>query len=237
MKSSFMFKLIFYLSVFCSVLFPVYATQWERVIDKLGIQVDIADFPNSGVKQFRGVVVLTSSLDSLIAIFSDQSNCTRWLYQCEQGEEIEQISFGERFIYHANGVHFIADTRDYILHTKMHRDVDSGVITIELESSPNYCNSRTDEICSKINQNKFIRVTRLTGRYILTPIGDNGVRLQWTQHIEPKGVLPDFLVNGLVKKIPFESLKQIRLLVKEPPYISAFLSFDQNSQISGVSAD
>ena len=111
-------KTLFCITMFFLSLWPAFAIQWEPVIDKSSIQVYISDFPESEVKQFKGEVLLASSIDSVVALISDQSSCVRWLYQCEDSLEIDQVSFGERFIYHVNSVHFTADTRDYIFTPK-----------------------------------------------------------------------------------------------------------------------
>ncbi len=232
---SFAIKTLSCIAMFFLSLWPAFAIQWEQLIDKSSIQVYVSDFPGSDLKQFKGEVLLASSIDSVVALFSDQSSCVKWLYQCEDSLEIDQVSFGERFIYHVNGVHSFADSRDYILHTKIYREVSSGVITIELKAVPNYCKDRTTSICFRVNQFDYIRVTKLTGRYKLIPMSENRVKVIWTQHIEPGGRLPDFIVNRLLKKIPYESLKRMRELVLGHPYNTALLKFDATGQVSGIS--
>jgi len=226
--------ILFSVAVFTSPLQPVFAIDWERVINKNDIQVYVRDFPNSEIKQFRGEVSLSSSIDSVVALLSDQTSCINWLHQCESGLEIERLTFGERYIYQVNGVHLFADTRDYIIHTKMYREPDSGVITIELQTAPDYCKDSIIIICTKINQSNYIRVTRLTGSYKLIPLEEKGVKVLWTQHIEPNGILPDFIVNSLLKKIPFESLKSMREIVLVNPYNTASLKFDDIGQVAGL---
>lgn len=190
--------------------------------------------PGSKYKEFRGEVVIKTSMASIIALFDDISACKQWLYECVSAQKIEVVDFSERFIYQVNNVHLFANVRDYIVHSKMVENPSNNNISIFIQARPDFCIDSDLPQCQSINQSGYIRVTRLIGKYELQKIDKGNIKVIWTQHIEPAGHLPNFITNYLLDNIPYQTLKNMRNLVTRDKYRSAKLVRDSSGAITGI---
>ena len=59
----------------------------------------------------------------------------------------------------------------------------------------------------------------------------------WLQHTDPAGALPSWLVNALIVDIPFNSMKALERIAKEPKYANGQILYDAQGQITGVKRD
>ena len=220
-----------YLVLFC----PVVIADWEEIehSDK-SIKTFSRDIAGSDYREFKGEVTIKTSMASLVALFDDTSACTKWIFECRSAEEIDVIDFSERYIYQVNDVHRLATTRDYIVHSKMVQHPGSDNISIYLNAKPNYCIDKSQNLCKKINRSRFIRVTRLVGRFDLEQIDDQHIKVSWTQHIEPAGYLLKYISNFLLDNIPYRSLKKMRKIVSREKYRSVRFLKDSSGKIVGI---
>ncbi|MGB1543115.1 MAG: START domain-containing protein, partial [Spongiibacter marinus] len=62
------------------------------------------------------------------------------------------------------------------------------------------------------------RVTALRGYFELTPQEDGTTNVVFQLHLDPAGGLPSGLVNSLIVDNPFETLKQLRVVVQQAQY-------------------
>ncbi|WP_163834192.1 START domain-containing protein [Spartinivicinus ruber] len=212
---------------------PLQAQQWQQVKNQEGIQVYTRAIPGSGIKEFKAVTTINSSLDSVLGVLNDISACPQWVYQCTQPALIQSISFGERYVYQVNDFPFPSRNRDIILHAKLNQSLTTKTITIQLQAAPHFCKNQQTTICKKVNQSKLVRIEKSKGFYLLEPIAKNKIQITWQHHMEPGGNLPNWLVNNLITDAPFYTLKKLARIVQESKYQKAKLKHNAKGLIIG----
>lgn len=197
------------------------AWQLNKSASRDGVTVHMRKVEDSGIKEFKGEVVLTTSLASVVAAFNDVQATTNWLYHCVESATEENISFNERYVYHVIDLPILPRHRDYVLHAQM-STIENG-IEISLRSAPD-----------KKAETDYIRILKNTGLYRAEVLDENLVKLTWIQHIEPEVNMINWMVNNLIKDIPYESLRDFRTLVQQEKYQNAELLYGEDGNIVGL---
>ncbi len=196
-------------------------------LDKQGIKVYIYKTKDSGIAAFKALTYINSSIDSIMAVLSDNKSCAEWVHKCAEAYIVKDISFRERYHYQVVDIPFPFKNRDLILHSVLQHDPVGKIITIKMYSAADYCKNKQSRKCHDINQSDRVRINRSLGVYKLEAY-QNGTAVTWIQHTDPTGNLPGFLVNGFVKDTPYWTLKNLAEKTREEKYKYAQLVYDTN---------
>ena len=182
--------------------------QWERVKNKNNIEVYTRPVHGSAIKEFRGVMVIKSSLSSVLTMYDDTASYTRWMYRCTRAELLLKKNDYERITYTVTSSPWPVEDRDIAVKSIVSQNKKSGVVTITLSGIPGYIPKK----------NGKVRMTSLYGYWMLEPLGKGWIRVTYRLHSEPGGSIPDSLVNSSLVDIPYNSLYNMRRMVMQPPY-------------------
>lgn len=194
-------------------------------LNKEGILVYIFSRKNSEFATFKATTHIKTSLDSILAVMLDNKSCIEWIDACENSFLIKKINFNERYHYQIFDIPFPFVNRDFIFHSTMKYNPENKTVTIQMSSEPDYCKHKQSETCKKINQSTLVRVKKSIGTFKLQP-ADGGIKITWTQHTDPAGSLPAWLVNYFVKNTPYWTFKNLAQIVKEEKYKYAKLIYN-----------
>ena len=227
--------LVIILIVLAQVSSPIANAQESKPkLEKQGIKVWTEKVPGSRIKQFVAEVDINARIDTVASLLSDISRCREWLHNCTKGIELLRNSFNDRHLYQVNSMHKWAKSRDYVVHSSVSRNPETGQITIQLNADNDFCTNKKSETCQSTKAQPYIRIKVLKGLFTLTPINDNQVTVHWQQHLEPGGRLPPFIVNNLLVDIPWNSLNNIRHLAEKENSKPIRMRFDQAGQILSI---
>ncbi len=210
---------------------------WKLIRDEAGIQVYQRPLPHSAIREFLGVTTLNTSLDSVAALMNDYDACRQWVYRCDSASILQQSGFRDRYIHQISDFPFPALNRELILHALIVQSPSSESIRIIMTATPDFCTDNPLPACSDtgLPDHVLIRVSR--GSYLLEPLEPDRTRVNWQQHVEPGGQVPDWMANSMLREIPFRTLKKLRRLVRQPRYQSAQLLRDREGGIIGIIPD
>lgn len=204
---------------------------WNLVRDEDGIQVYLKKIWSDEVKSFRGVVEINASIDSLLAVIVDVKACTAWVHRCKNPAMLLRKSFNESYHYQVHTLPFPAKNREFIFHSTIIRSPDTGVVRVHMKTVPEFCTEKLP-FCAKHSNASLVRVKHSHGYYLLEPIGINKTRVTWTHHTNPEGHLPLWLVNHLIREMPFRTLQGLRKTVQQEKYQKARLVINPLGNIS-----
>ena len=193
---------------------------WQLTKQKDGIQVYVRDNPNSPLKVFRGIVTLSDTkLNPLVAVLEDIKAMPKLLHNCQSASTIKKDGKLSSTIHIVNNMPWPVKDRDSIVHSVTTQDKKTKKVLIKLQSKP-----------KAIPVNKgMVRVQTMSGYWEFMPVviagKDSGkVKVTYELSLDPGGNLPKWLVNRLAVDFPFNTLKNLRQLVKKPAYRDAKLS-------------
>lgn len=186
-------------------------TTWELAKDENGIKVFTREIAGSQLKEFKGVVQIKTSLESLIALYYDRDSCQQWIFTCEYSRVLKEISLTEKYIYAESGAPWPVSHRDIIIHSVLTQNPDTKEVLITEIGIPDYIPENSD----------FVRVPAMNGYFKFTPLNDGVVEVTYQSHSNPGGSIPKFLVNIAVVDNPFDTLSKMKEIVQKDKYQQA----------------
>jgi hypothetical protein len=208
----------FFFSLILSGLFPFAGrTQddWKLRTDKDSIAIFTRTFPDSKFKAIKVEVELDATLSQLVAVLLDVNTGAEWVYSTKSAVLLKQVSPSELYYYSEVSIPWPAANRDFIAQLKAVQDPHSRVVTIYGPTYPDYLPAKKD----------IVRVRRSEGKWVISPLNKQRVKVSYTLRVDPGGDLPAWLVNMFVTKGPYESFKKLKLQLQKPAYANVHLPF------------
>lgn len=193
----------------CAVLFALPIVRgneppkWEHVNREDGVEVYRKEVEGSPLVAFKGVTVIDAPLEKLLWVLADNEHRTEWVDLCAESRVLEQVSPFESVIYQRYSLPWYLTDRDYVYRARATRTPD-GVVTLVLSSCEH----------ADAPETIGIRAELIESSYVLTPLGPDRTRLSVEIHTDPKGLVPDWLVNVVQKSWPVKTLAGIKEQVK-----------------------
>jgi hypothetical protein len=180
--------------------------EWELVKSEENIHI-YSRRANTGraLKELKVVTELKGSLSAVISAFTEKSKFPNWVYGCGFAQMLEVVSSFETYHYQITEMPWPVQNRDLILHTLIHQDPQTKVITIDSKSVPDY----------KPENKEYIRIKSYKAKWVLTPKSNDVIQLVYTVHFDPAGSLPDWVVNMVSAEGPMKTVKNLRAVVGE----------------------
>ncbi|GEM_PF-177300 len=194
--------------------------------DTIGeVSVYTRSYPKSNIKAFKARATIELPLAQIIAAMAEPGSAARWIDQCLNATTLVGPRLNNRVSYTLNNLPWPFSNRDVV----------ARVIT----SSPNNPNEIIINISSanEIDQPEHpdaVRIKTLNARYRLRALSPELTEFVWSQHTEPAGYLPDWLINAKLIEIPSLSIPKLISLASNERYIGAQIMFDENLNFSDV---
>jgi hypothetical protein len=176
------------------------APAWQDVGDINGVHVWRREEPGTGLLSFRGETVAPVNIGKLVAVFSDKNQRQYWVDRYAASNLIEKNGNSEIYWIKFKLPAVISD-RDYVLKADAEVDAGNKVFTVNIKSVVDP-RKGPDDCCVRATVNRtFYRFTALKAV--------NGVpqtKLEVEVNTDPKGLLPNFIVNQIQKEWPSKTL-------------------------------
>ncbi len=218
--------------VLVTLLVPALAGEWELERDEQGIRVYTREVPFSDIRQFRAEMTLPASLDLVLAVFDDFKHYPEWKFKVSMSGVLSQPDETSWYHYQDIRMPFPLDDRLFILHSRL-EPVSTREVVIDTRAVPDYCADNSEQPCHLIHSSDALVVKQASGRHVLQQLEDGSTRVTWTQHAEPGGRLPDWLVNAMLVDGPWETFSKLREQVSRPRYRQARLRRDAAGNLLG----
>jgi len=183
---------------------------WTISKEAQGIQVYVRDNPGSAVQSFKGVITLPERLVSVLSVIEDTAAYPQLLHKCRKAKSLKKIGNNESYKYLVTDMPWPVKDRDTIVHSVLTQDKASRQVQINISAAPQ----------QMPKQPGLLRITKMQGRWLLIP-KKKGVMVVYEMSVDPGGNIPKWLVNTMAVDMPFNTLNNLRRLVKQPKYQTA----------------
>ncbi len=200
-------------------------TKWQLNTEKEGIKVYTADFAGSKIKSLKVEATLEGNPGQLVALLMDVNTSAEWVYHLKSAKTIKQVSPSELYYYSEVNMPWPVANRDFVAHLTVTQNPITKVVVIDGPTVPGMTPERKG----------VVRVNQSIGRWVITPIDANHIKIQYTLHTEPGGTLPAWLVNMFATDGPIQMFRAMRARLQMPAYRNAVLSYIDNS--NGVNSN
>lgn len=188
---------------------------WKLHSERDGIAVYTKNVPNSPFKALKAVCVIETTLTRLTAVLLDVKNTKDWVYATKVCSLLKQTSPSELYYYSEVGLPWPASNRDFIIRIAVVQDAKTKALTLIAENKPDYVPAKKG----------VVRIRESEAHWLITPLGNGTVKVEYTMAVDPGGLLPAWLVNLFVSKGPYQTFVQLRKQVKKPIYDNVHFSF------------
>lgn len=177
---------------------------WKLEKDKNGIKVWTRKTEKSNLKEFRAVSIINSNVDKVVNLFRKTQSYEKWTYKIEPGSTkcLKKVSDNEFYLYEIFAAPLIKK-RDIINHIKINNPDASGVITINMDATPDFLSEKED----------FVRIRKMKAFFIITPLGKDKVQVEHQAYSSPGGNIPDFMTNMGAIDAPYYLFEQLKAMV------------------------
>ena len=209
------------------------ADEWHLEKDKNGVRAYTRDMPGSAVRQFKVETNLPVPMDVVLAVFEDFKRYREWKFQVEISGELSQPNETTWFHYQGQDLPFPASNRMFVLKSQL-QVKDKNTIIIETHAVPEYCNNAQLNTCAAVIDFDALVVKVADGDTLVQQTANGSTHVVWTQHVEPGGSIPAWMINKMLVDSPWEAFNSLRQYVKTPRYANAKLRRDkQGTPVGG----
>ena len=210
-----MHKTLILLLLFTNFAFAQTGNDWELKENKDGVKIFTRDMESSKVKAIKVECELNATLSQVVAALMDVKNSEEWLYHTADNHMVKQVSGAELYYYSLVEMPWPVSNRDFIAHLKVSQDAATKIVTIDAPCIPNMIPTKP----------KVVRIANSKGKWVLTPVGKDQVKILYTLHADPGGSIPAWLTNLFVTQGPSQSFKKLKVHVQKPMYKNARLDY------------
>jgi len=187
------------------------AENWKEANAGDGIVVSTRSVQGWGMKEFRAVMRVQSTLGSVVALMEDVGAYPQWFADCKEARVLKTQGPRERWVCFVNGVPFPVRDREIVSHDTFEQEPATRVVTIRLHGEP-------DTIPRTPGR---VRVPRIEGSWTFTPLPGGAVEVVYQVQSDPGGSLPSWIANMTVSKSPWKTLDGMRRMLTKAKYLEA----------------
>lgn len=190
-------------------------TEWNLKKEKDGIAVYTAKVEDSKFKSIRVVCEFQASLSELVAILMQPNLQPEWVLATKQANLVKQISSARIYYYAEAALPWPMSNRDMVIDLSMSQNPSTKLLTIRANT--------IDNILPKKDGKQ--RVPMSQAIWLVQPMSDNRISIDYQIKIDPGGGIPPWMVNLFIAKAPFESFKKLSQLFSDKRFKGQHFDF------------
>lgn len=178
--------------------------KWKLAEKADGITVYHATTPGNGFKKIRVEFTTPGTVDKMLAILKDVPGYKNWVYNHKSGSVLKTVSPAEYYFYTETAMPWPVTNRDAVVRMHISRAADQ-TLTVTENSVPNYIPAKPGKV----------RVPHSFVKWVVSPAGNNMIKIVYHFEANPGGDLPPWVVNLFAEKGPVESFKKLSVLLRK----------------------
>ncbi len=173
--------------------------KWERINREGGITVYSKTVEGSDLVAFKGETTIKQPLGKVLSVLMTHQRWGEWVDRMSGSKILKTVSTYEYIVYQAFELPVFVSDRDYVYRGTVTRNAKGQVIL-----------SMTSCTWKSAPKTVGVRALMLHSRYVLTPKGKSQTTVEVEIHTDPKGMVPNWLVNQIQKSWPVSTLNGVR---------------------------
>jgi ribosome-associated toxin RatA of RatAB toxin-antitoxin module len=191
---------------------------WKLSTEKDGIKVYTSMVPDSKVKAIKVECDLNATPSQLVALVMDVTTAPDWVSHVKSAKLIKQVSPEELYYYTEVSLPWPAQNRDFVAHLIVSQDQNTKVVTIDGPAVPGFVPIKKG----------IVRIDNSIGKWVITPIGQDQLHVEYSIHVDPGGSLPAWLVNIFATDAPLQIFGSLKTQLQKPVYKNTTYAFVAN---------
>ena len=173
---------------------------WKLKSDKDGIRAYSRKSEDSKINAIKIESEFSTSLSRLVSVITDVGAYDDWIYNSRNTRLLKQVSPKELYYYAEVKFPWPATNRDFVSHVTVSQDQHSKTVTINASNVTGW---------EPIKKN-ILRIENSVGKWTITPLSKDRVKVLYELHADPGGDLPVLLINGFSSTGMVATFKNLR---------------------------
>jgi hypothetical protein len=181
--------------------------KWKLKKNKNGIEIFTTQSDTSAFMAFKARMTIQGSVGAFVAVLQDLDHMPDWGYNIEYARLLEKSGDTLVIYYSEASVPFPFANRDGIYLNRFIWNNQSRQLKVDIELLHNYLEVKE----------KLVRV-KGNGEWLVKVLGDDSLEMIFRMQVDPGGEIPAWLVNMFIDETPYETMVNIREMMKKPEY-------------------
>jgi hypothetical protein len=161
--------------------------------------------PDEKLKSITSTFVLETTSSNLVGHLLDIENYSTWQYRMIESQVLNRVSESEIIYRGEVQAPWPVSNRDVVLRLKINQDTVTRVMNFTIVTVPGIFPEKSG----------VVRVPRSEGKWVVTPIGNNKLKVEYSFVVDPGGSLPGWLVNLTVAEGPYKTFQTLINRIRE----------------------
>jgi len=180
---------------------------WKLTKTKNGIEVFTSQSDTSAFMAFKARMTIQGSVGAFVAVLQDLDRMPDWGYNIEYARLLEKTGDTLQIYYSEASVPFPFANRDGIYLNRFIWNNKTRQLKVDIELLHNYMAVKE----------KLVRV-KGNGEWQVNVLADGRLEMIFRMQVDPGGEIPAWLVNMFIDETPYETMFNIREMMKKPEY-------------------
>lgn len=180
---------------------------WALSKNSDDIRVFLRKRENSEFKEFKGEVIIKSSVEEALKLIKNYSLCSEWQYKCEQ-----IFTLNNEYILKINNLPWPLKKR-YIVFKLKEEKRNNGVViffkSVNIKNLPSKVNVKIPQIKDSVE------ILHSEGFWEVIKIDNDNIKVIYQMHSNPDASLPSNIINIGVVNSPYYTLLKMREILQK----------------------
>jgi hypothetical protein len=175
----------------------------------------VRDIPGSKLKEIKTIAYFNSTIDAIYSLLTDVNTHSKFQFGCLTSKPIGKRLNNEQYFYQELYMPWPFTNRDGVFKQIVNPKSNYKELKIETKSQAEFIPK---------NEN-YVRVPFLNSSWDIKKINENQIVGEYHLRVDPGGAVPNWLVNLFIDRGPYESILNMRKLLKEEVYKNATINW------------
>ncbi len=199
--------------LFVSLSISYAQSEWKTAFEKDAIRVSTREVADSKFKEYKGEMLVKTTLGCLVTLLDDVENQKNWFYDCIDAKRLKTVNKTEGYNYFIQKEPWPLTDRDLIVKWSLSQNQKTKVVTVELNGVKDYIAVKSD----------YVRVPFLKGKWEFSPLSNSIIKVVYQVHSDTGGDVPAAIANAACVDIPYNTLKNLKKEIEKPKYKNAVI--------------
>lgn len=177
--------------------------QWQEIRNENGIQVYSLAVQNTAIVKARALAIINAPLENIQQLVDKLPQRSQWVPYLSYSKIIEKISATEQIEYSLFSAPWPASNRDFVYRLQQSQQLIDDRLQLSYRmQSVNHA--------AMPSQPGLIRGEIFYSVYRLTAINAEQTQLELIYHADPRGWLPNWIVNIIQRGFPFRMMQNLK---------------------------
>ncbi len=178
---------------------------WKLVKQEGNTKVYTRSREDIKIKEVRITTNMKTSMNKFLKVLNDVPGYANWVFKCQNAKRILTVSEHEFYYYTSSNLPFPLSDRDMVIHSRQWTDPLTQTVYAESVADPHYLPEKED----------YVRVPYLKSAWVIQPLKDGTLKINYSISTDPGGSLPSWLVNMAITQGPVKTMELLAELVEK----------------------